>query len=155
MPGKATVHITDKSGDQADVQILVHNPPVLPPKLIAVGDDFSCAAPGGAVSCWGAAHHDQLGNVNAKNTSLATPVLSLPSDVESIVAGLHHTCVLIHGGVKCWGDNQFGQLGDGTTASRAEPVDVFGLDSGVLAIAAGDFHTCAALTQHRRLLGKK
>jgi alpha-tubulin suppressor-like RCC1 family protein len=143
---KAVIRLSDSDENHVDIAVNVHLPPFPAPRTVAVGDDYSCAISGDATKCWGSNNHNQLGSATARTTSLAIPVESLKSGVQSIVAGLHHTCVLVNGGVKCWGDNQYGQLGNGTNASSSDPVNVIGLDSGVLAIAAGEFHTCASLS---------
>lgn len=130
-------------------------PPKLPSakaKAIAVGRLHSCAVTtAGAVRCWGASDHGQIGNgvVDASSAGVfSTPVQvkGLTSGVTSIATAFgDHTCVVVSGGVKCWGANDQGQLGDGSTDESAEPVAVVGLDSGVVAVAAGEQNSCALL----------
>lgn len=121
-------------------------------KAIAVGRLHSCAVTtAGAVRCWGASDHGQIGNGVVDSTSagvFAAPVQvqGLTSGVTSIASAFgDHTCVVVSGGVKCWGANDQGQLGDGSTDESAVPVDVKGLDSGVVAVAAGEQNSCALL----------
>jgi hypothetical protein len=142
---KAVIHVTDSIGSEFDVLINVHRPPPLPGKLVAAGDEDTCAAPAGSVSCWGANRLQKKQTSKVIVTDRAEPVPQLDKNVTSIVSGAHHKCALVGDQVYCWGSNQFGQLGNGTTRSASVPTPVFGLESGVLAITAGSFHTCAAL----------
>ena len=131
------------------------DPPALPSakaKAIVVGRLHSCAVTtAGAVRCWGASDHGQIGNGVVDSTSagvFATPVQvqGLTSGVTDIASAFgDHTCVVVSGGVKCWGANDEGQLGDGSTDESAVPVDVKGLDSGVVAVAVGLQNSCALL----------
>lgn len=121
-------------------------------KAIAVGRLHSCAVTtAGAVRCWGASDHGQIGNGVVDSTSAG--VFATPVQVQGLTAGVtsiasafgDHTCVVVSGGVKCWGANDQGQLGDGTNDESAVPVAVVGLSSGVTAVAAGEQNSCALL----------
>ncbi|MCS6774127.1 MAG: hypothetical protein NZ693_08455 [Thermoflexales bacterium] len=124
-------------------------------RLIVVGGGHTCAlVDSGDVLCWGQNQSGQLGNNSTDNLSSPERVLTLPRDVQSLVAGSQHTCALTAaGGVLCWGSNRDGQLGDGTTTDRLLPVSVPSLTSGVRALAAGSSHTCALLANGVRCWG--
>ncbi|MDP4074428.1 fibronectin type III domain-containing protein [Acidovorax sp. A1169] len=115
---------------------------------IAAGQVHTCAlTTAGAVQCWGANVHGQLGDSSTTNKSAPQPVTGLASGVAAIAAGEFHTCALTTAGaVQCWGRNLFGQLGDGTTTSKSTPQPVAGMASGVAAISGGTVHTCALTT---------
>jgi alpha-tubulin suppressor-like RCC1 family protein len=117
--------------------------------LVATGYEHSCAlSKAGAVLCWGANEHGQLGN-NSTVASSPVPVAvqGLSSGVTALAAGTDHTCALVlqDGGtaVLCWGRNDHGQLGDGTTIDRPAPVAV-PISQAITSLAAGGYHTCAA-----------
>jgi len=110
--------------------------------MVATGKAHSCAAKGGAVSCWGDNTKGALGVsdtavqnvVQARNKSL--------SKVVQLVAGGQHSCIRDEAGaISCWGDNARGQLG---VTGAQEPgkwrqVAI----SGAKQISAGDAHSCA------------
>lgn len=124
------------------------NPPPLQNILqVSAGSGHTCVrTTEGAVKCWGANRHGQLGDGTTVTQDTAVAVHGLPGSVAVIAAGGGHTCaVTTAGGVLCWGANASGQLGDGTTEDRKTPVAVQGLGSGVSALAAGSAHTCAVL----------
>jgi alpha-tubulin suppressor-like RCC1 family protein len=114
---------------------------------IEAGDSHTCLlTTAGAVRCWGANEHGQLGDGTTTTRTTPVAVNGLAAGVTAIAAGHGHTCaVTVSGGVKCWGANDAGQLGDGTTTDRPTPVTVSGLASGVLAVTAGANHTCALM----------
>lgn len=124
-------------------------------RALVAGGSHTCALmDNGEVLCWGANQSGQLGNGSTEDTDSPERVLTLPRDVQSLVAGRQHTCALTaSGGVLCWGSNNAGQLGDGTTTDRLVPSSVPGLISGVRALAAGASHTCALLSNSVRCWG--
>lgn len=118
---------------------------------VSAGGYHTCAlTSAGAVKCWGANGHGELG------TSWASAHEVVPIDAVGLTprslalsAGGYHACALAAAGsVKCWGWNQDGQLGNGSYSESPTlvPVDVVGLSSGIVAISAGWQHTCAITT---------
>lgn len=107
----------------------------------------------GAVRCWGANTHGQLGADTAYEPHLAKAVLGVPH-ATSVVVGVDHTCALADDGglVYCWGDRERGQLGD--VKEDAGLAAVLGLHRAV-EIAAGSYFTCARLADgHVRCWGE-
>ncbi|AKT38424.1 RCC1 domain-containing protein [Chondromyces crocatus] len=118
----------------------------------------------GAVKCWGANGHGQLGLGDADHRgdapgemgdALPDVDLGAGNLVAALALGRMHSCALLKdGSVKCWGDNERGQLGLGDTELRGDAPGEMGdalprvdLGSGkrAVAITAGDLHTCALL----------
>ena len=114
-------------------------------RAIAVSGGFahSCAiTTGGAVKCWGANEHGQLGDGTTVDRSIPADV-ALPAPATAIAAGYVHTCAVAGSAVYCWGDNTTGALGDGTNAQRTAPVLVSGA-GGASSIAAGGGESAGA-----------
>lgn len=110
---------------------------------VAAGAGHSCAAfEDGAVFCWGANNHHQLG---ADATLHGEPVRAVISGrATRVAAGEEHTCVtLAGGGVECFGKNTSGQLG-GPTAPPTGAMRVPGVDA-TEGLALAVFHSCARL----------
>jgi alpha-tubulin suppressor-like RCC1 family protein len=119
---------------------------------IAAGGSTACARlTTGAVRCWGANAHGQLGRGNVAKSSFAVAVTGIDGSAARATAltvgGSHACAVLTTGGVRCWGANSSGQLGDGTTTQRTSPVAArtsrTAALAGVRSISAGGAHTCA------------
>ena len=117
---------------------------------VALGSHHTCARlTDGAVKCWGAGDHGQLGDRTLESSLVPKRVVEL-SDVTQLALGGGHTCALrADGTVLCWGDRSVGEVGDGSPLWSSDvptsvlvPVQVVGL-SRATAIAAGDAHTCA------------
>ena len=112
---------------------------------LAAGGRHSCALlaqpNAGAVECWGANGHGQLGGPTSANSPV--PVDNLTADAVAIAAGAQHTCALTSDSrVDCWGANNRGQLGTGVPSDGSGVGLVSALPDAV-AVDAGAFHTCA------------
>jgi alpha-tubulin suppressor-like RCC1 family protein len=118
-------------------------------QAVSAGDAHTCAlvdqgAGAGAVACFGANDHGQLGVGTV--TMRATPaIVALGSPALAVSSGGAHTCALDAGGqLWCWGANDRGQLGVGTTGDQSAPVPVaLPGGAGARAVSAGEAHTCA------------
>ncbi|MBI3556150.1 MAG: hypothetical protein HY074_07795 [Deltaproteobacteria bacterium] len=95
-------------------------------KQLVAGSRFACAVAGaGAVRCWGANDHGQLG----------APTQDKLTGVTKLAAGDNHACALAAGILKCWGDNSATATGAGD--SEFEKL------KNVTHLAAGGRTTCA------------
>ncbi len=115
-------------------------------QAIALGGDHSCAIVGddGALYCWGANDHGQLG-LGAADAKAHPAPAQVPGlvGVKEIALGTAHTCARLRdGAVWCFGANELGELGDGTFVDRAKPAPVPGLKPA-RAVAAGYAGSCA------------
>lgn len=116
---------------------------------VAAGFAHSCALlDDGAVRCWGANEHGQLGDGSTQDSAVPVPV-ALPGPAASLAAGFVHSCAVAaqDGALYCWGDNTTGALGDGTHTQRATPARVPGLPGPVTRVAAGGGETATATTK--------
>ena len=117
------------------------------PLSVSVGGEHACALDNlGAVYCWGANNHGQLGLGNNTQTNLPIQV-TLPASTQAVAisSGDAHTCAILDdASISCWGYNNNGQVGDGTTDSRQSPTSVIlsGQNDPVM-INAGFSSTCA------------
>jgi len=99
---------------------------------------------GGAVWCWGANTHGQLGvaAAPADGAPIAVPGVT---DAVQLATGDATTCaVRKDGSVWCWGANDRGQLG-GAAAAILRPAAISGV-AGAAAVAIAYDHACARLT---------
>ncbi len=114
-------------------------------EAVSAGLDYTCGVTntGGDAYCWGSGSGGALGNGDASDRLVPTPV-AVTKVYESISAGIgsRFTCaVTVSGEAFCWGDNSFGQLGDGTTTNRLTPTAVAG-SINFASITTGGSHTC-------------
>jgi alpha-tubulin suppressor-like RCC1 family protein len=93
---------------------------------VAVGRAHSCARIGGAVWCWGANDHGQLGD--GTNVTRTAPVrVAGVEGATRVVADGDRTCAVSGDGrVHCWGAGERSALGNGEARDRREPTAVRG-----------------------------
>lgn len=116
---------------------------------VASGGGHACAIVDGALQCWGANDHGQLGD--GTKVASSKPKVVISSGVTAVAIGSSHTCAIVGGALQCWGTNGSGQVGDGTSTDVLSPVVV--IPSGVTMVAAGTFHTCAVVSGEMKCWG--
>ncbi|WP_437314761.1 RCC1 domain-containing protein [Sorangium sp. So ce385] len=135
-------------------------------RSLSAGSNHACAVlETGALKCWGANHHGQLGlgDTEDRGDSAGEMGDALPASfgqgISAVTAGYMHTCALYQPysstqpGLKCWGLNVSGQLGQPQVGDRGdEPREMFQMDFTVLGAGrsvksadSGSYHTCAVL----------
>ncbi len=112
-------------------------------KSVAAGSEHTCVLKiSGAVLCWGANSHGQLGNDSTVDSSVPVSPLGLDSGVIRLATKGIHTCAVMDDRtVRCWGYNLFGQIGDGTSTDRLRPTMVPNI-ANVDAVTAAGWRTC-------------
>lgn len=120
--------------------------------MIEAGDNHTCAhgvGDAGAIYCWGAGGHGQLGTAVDGGSFAPRQVPSLPAPTAQLALGGDHSCArLVDGTVWCWGENTEGELGNRSATDSAAPVQVLLFsDGGALTdatfVTTGVDHTCA------------
>ncbi|MCP5524754.1 MAG: tandem-95 repeat protein [Verrucomicrobiales bacterium] len=108
----------------------------------------------GTVWAWGSNDYGELGDGNAAQPLVSTPVQVSETwaghKATGIAAGVNHTVALLDDGtVWAWGYNYYGELGNGTTVHSTIPVPVQApaawVGHKVTGIGAGGYHTVALL----------
>jgi serine/threonine protein kinase/uncharacterized protein YjdB len=111
---------------------------------VVSGATHACGLTGDGVAlCWGSNRFGQLGNGQAANEFVTTPV-PVTGDVRfrRLVAGGYHTCgIATDGAAWCWGQNSDGQLGNNSTRSTAQPSQVRRV-TAFSQLASGEKHSC-------------
>jgi alpha-tubulin suppressor-like RCC1 family protein len=90
---------------------------------IAAGNDHTCArGDDGAVRCWGANNHGQLGT-GQQSQSAAVQLVPLPEPSSDVYVGGDTTCaLLVSTALYCWGSLPIGEMRDVLTPER---IDLF------------------------------
>ena len=120
---------------------------------VAIGYDHGCAlVAGGAIKCWGANNHGQLGDGTIfTRTSPVTVVDDLNHPLAGytlLAAGASHTCAAdgpVGSNVRCWGLNNLGQAGTARTTDELSAKSVeFAIPYSYHTSAITSFynHTC-------------
>ncbi len=95
---------------------------------ISAGFNFSCAAVGGGIQCWGRNNAGQLGDGTLNDRTTPVDVLREGgSPLRSggpLVHSMVHSCVQSAANPVCWGLNAWGQLGNGGRMTRMGATDV-------------------------------
>lgn len=95
-----------------------------PWQTLSASGESACTVNGGALRCWGANTHGQVGDGTTVARSRPTRVGSA-GDWTKVSTGGSHACgIRGTGTLWCWGLNNFGQLGDGSRTTRRTPVQV-------------------------------
>ncbi len=117
---------------------------------LTAGDSHVCALhPAGAVSCWGANRHRQLGvgSTNAIEPSpLSVSVLPAGNTVAEVRASDGWTCVrtVTTGNVYCWGENTGDRLAATAQPTEASAVHIAGV-TGATQLSMSRSHACAVV----------
>ena len=82
---------------------------------VSAGEQHACALlAGGAIRCWGANTHGELGDGSTENRSLSVAVQGISGAIAVEALGQSTCAILADHSTSCWGANNLGQLADGT-----------------------------------------
>jgi alpha-tubulin suppressor-like RCC1 family protein len=112
---------------------------------IALGQEHTCTAVLGVLTCWGRNNLGQLGIDNKVPAFTARPLVGKLTNVESLSLGSGFSCAVDGSkNLYCWGTNAKGQLGTDSTATvRLDaPAQVANV-ANVVQATTGTAHTCA------------
>jgi alpha-tubulin suppressor-like RCC1 family protein len=151
------------------IQVVFHddmsgNPPLQNVVSITAGSSHACAMfANGEVDCWGLNNYRQLGNNEATDDAVNSPIpVRVPLGTGwteyagyDVHGGGHHTCIRDPIGdgsfrVACWGDNESGQVGGRTGSETKTPIDVVWITGNDVikaqnVVTGGDFSCTFAL----------
>ena len=113
---------------------------------VALGYWHACALlNGGAVKCWGANDHGQLGDGTNTSSNVPVDVVGIET-ATSISVGISNSgCTLPDGSIKTWGN---AYLGDGTSDGGNVPVDVPGIINAISLVLGKGENSCVLLPGH-------
>lgn len=123
---------------------------------LAIGARHTCAITAAGLSCWGANHNGESGDIAAAHRCgtaagpcevAATKIVVGASEPVRVVVGERHSCALNAAGqVYCWGSNEVGQLG----RENAFLVGDVGLVmDGIVDLASSFARVCATTVSDR------
>ncbi len=116
---------------------------------LALGFNHACMREAsGALRCFGASTHGELGNASARGREyVVDPVVEDGlRNARAIGAGHDTTCAVRENGrVACWGANYRGAIGSSAVTGHEVPTDIPGIEDAVT-LTASDAHVCALLT---------
>lgn len=127
---------------------VVELPPV---RSLDAGGDTTCVVDGaGAVLCFGANRHGQLGDGLREPRATPAAVPGLPP-MERVSVGVEHVCALdVEGAVHCWGWNGSGQIVAGGPIDVDVPVRMEGIPAA-RGVVAGYSDTCVVSEESRAI----
>ncbi|AKU93977.1 BNR repeat domain protein [Labilithrix luteola] len=117
-----------------------------PEKPAAAGTTHTCATSNsGALYCWGANDHGQLG-IRSTDNRLTPAFVNLEGGTRELALGIDFTlAAMTSGAVHAWGANTLGAFGNGTDGAndyRDTPFPIQAL-SDIAYVAANAWHGCA------------
>jgi hypothetical protein len=108
---------------------------------VSVGVMHTCAiSEHGALFCWGANDHGQLGD-NSTSAHPKPKRVGSALNWQSVSVGDQRSCAIQGGALFCWGLNANGELGTGNTSELHVPTQV-GTATNWSHISLGSYHSC-------------